>query len=171
MKRTITGLLQSELADPQTHVPVIQSAHAILLLSENYVLQLRDNKPTIAAAGQWALFGGMRKPDETPLQAIKREVYEELLIHPSEYHYLWFLDYFSDFDKEVIRTWFFVSDVTSVWVNHQLREGQAVRTFGFEQTTSLEMPPVMCHAIERFHKQAESIGHSAESIGQRDGEV
>lgn len=39
-------------------IPEIQSAHAILLVSGNYVLQLRDDKPTISARGQWSLFGG-----------------------------------------------------------------------------------------------------------------
>ena len=136
------------------NTPNIQSAHAILLLYDKYILQLRDNKPAIAAPGQWALFGGMKKPNETALQAIKREVYEELSIEPAEYHYLWFIDYFSSFEKAIIRTWFFISDVTSVWPAHKLQEGQAVSAFRFEQIASLEMPPVMRETIERFHRQA-----------------
>lgn len=139
------------------NAPDIQSAHAVLLLGEKYVLQLRDSNPNIAAPGQWSLFGGMKKTGETPLEAMLREIYEELSIEPSEYHYLWFTDYFSSFEAEVIRTWFFVSDVTSVWSNHQLREGQAVRTFGFEQILSLAMPGVMRQTIERFHNQAKGI--------------
>jgi len=35
--------------------PEVKTAHAILLLSGNYVLQLRDNKSGIAAPGQWSL--------------------------------------------------------------------------------------------------------------------
>lgn len=140
----------------QSQVPKIQSAHAILILDGDYVLQLRDNKPTIAAPGQWSLFGGKIKIGEPPLQTIKREIYEELLIEPHKYRYLWFKDYFFPFEKEVIRTWFFVADVSSVWSNHQLREGQAAKTFRFEQITSLnlKMPPVMRQTIERFHIHA-----------------
>jgi len=155
MKGTTIGSLQNKLPKPPPHGPYIQSAHAILLLGGDYVLQLRDDKSTIAAAGQWALFGGMEKPDETPLQAIKREVYEELSIEPDYYRYLWFMDYFSSFEKAIIRTWFFISDVTSVWPTHNLQEGQAVSTFRFEQIASLEMPPVMRQTIERFHQQYE----------------
>ncbi len=104
---------------PELQVPKIQSAHAILILDGNYILQLRDDKPTIAAAGQWSLFGGKIKTGETPLQTIKREVDEELLTEPAEYSYLWFTDYFSPFEKTVIRTWFFASDVSAVWTSHR----------------------------------------------------
>lgn len=142
------GSLQTE-----PDVPVIQSAHAILLMDGQYILQLRDNKPNIAAPGQWSLFGGMKKPDETPLQAIKREVYEELSIKPPKFRYLWFSDYFSSFESEVIRTWFFFSDVSSVWHEHELREGQVAKAFDFEQIHSLEMPPVMRQTIGLFQRR------------------
>lgn len=146
---------------PRYHVPEIQSAHAVLLLGEKYILQLRDNKATIAAPGQWSLFGGLRRASETPFDAIKREIYEELSINPPKLRYLWFSDYFSAFEKEIIRTWFFVSDVSAVWHGHELREGQAVRVFGFEQIHSLEMPPVMRQTIERFQRRAVSREHEA----------
>ena len=141
-------------------VPKIQSAHAILILDGDYILQLRDNKPTIAAAGQWSLFGGEIKLGETPLQTIKREVYEELSIEPAEYSYLWFTDYHSPFAKTIIRTWFFASDVTAVWLGHKLREGKAVRPFRFEQLPRLDMPQVMCQTLERFHQQREKVINS-----------
>ena len=134
-------------------VPEIQSAHGILLLPDNYLLQLRDNKPTIAVPGQWSLFGGMLQNGETPLQTIKREVCEELSIEPAEYSYLWFTDYFSPFERTVIRTWFFASDVTRVWLGHKLQEGQAVKTFTFKQLARLDMPQVMYQTLERFHLQ------------------
>ena len=133
-------------------IPEIQSSHGVLILERKYVLQLRDTKPTIAAPGQWSLFGGAKEIDETPLQAVKREIFEELLIEPSKYSYLWFTDYFADFEGEIIRTWFFVSDVTLVWPHHQLIEGHAVRTFRFEQIADLKMPQVMRLTIGRYHQ-------------------
>jgi 8-oxo-dGTP pyrophosphatase MutT (NUDIX family) len=140
-----------------SRVPNTQTAHAVLLLGDKYVLQLRDSNPDIAAPGQWSLFGGMMKTDETPLEAISREIYEELLIEPPGYRYLWFTDFFAAFEGKVIRMWFFFSDVSSVWVGHKLLEGQSVGIFYFKDTTDLEMPPVMWQTIERFHKQ----GHRA----------
>lgn len=134
------------------NAPDIQSAHAVLLLGEKYVLQLRDSNPNIAAPGQWSLFGGMKKTGETPLEAISREIYEELAIQPAEFHYLWFADYFAAFEGKVIRTWFFSSDVSSVWAEHKLLEGQSVGIFHFKDIFDLEMQAVMRETIERFHK-------------------
>ena len=102
------------------------------------------------------MFGGLRREAETPFDTIKREIYEELSIKPSQFRYLWFSDYFSAFEKEVIRTWFFVSDVSSVWHEHELREGKAARAFAVEEINSLEMPPVMRQTIKRFCKKADN---------------
>ncbi len=134
----------------------IETSHAILLVSGNYALQLRDNKPTIAAAGKWSLFGGMRNKDETPLKTIRREVMEELSI-AAEFRYLWFTDYYSDFLKAFVRTWFFVSDVSGFWSEYKLKEGQAIDVFNFEQIKTLDMTSVMKQAIERFHNQTGKI--------------
>lgn len=142
---------------PVQQIPKIQSAHAILLLDGNYILQLRDNKPTIAAAGQWSLFGGRIEIGETPLQTIKREIYEELSIEPAEYSYLWYTDHYSLFQGTVARIWFFASDVTTVWPGHKLREGKAVRAFRFKQLARLDMPQVMYQTLERFHQQREKV--------------
>lgn len=101
----------------------------------------------------WSLFGGKIQSRESPLHAIQREVTEELLIEPSEFKYLWFVDYYSNFEQTIIRSWFFVSDVSEVWSNHRLMEGQDVSVFTFEQIKHLEMPSVMRDAIERFHQK------------------
>jgi len=144
-----------------TKVPEIQSSHVILLVSGNYVLQLRDNKPTIAAAGQWSLFGGMINDNETPLQAIKREVKEELLITPPEFRFLWFKDYYAIFEKTFIRTFFFVADVSTEWPNHRLMEGEAASIFSFNQIQNLDIPSIMRQTIENFHKGTKIVGQRA----------
>ncbi|BAY18994.1 NUDIX hydrolase [Nostoc sp. HK-01] len=53
-------------------------AIAILYQDNKYLMQLRDNIPTIAAAGCWGLFGGHIEPGETPEVAVKRELIEEI---------------------------------------------------------------------------------------------
>ncbi|MBE9057563.1 NUDIX hydrolase [Sphaerospermopsis sp. LEGE 08334] len=55
-----------------------QVAIAILYQDNKYLMQLRDNIPTIAAAGCWGLFGGHLEADETPEIALVREVKEEI---------------------------------------------------------------------------------------------
>lgn len=133
--------------------PVLQSAHAILLLDGQYILQLRDNKPDIAAPGQWSLFGGIIAAGETPLKSIQREIFEELSIRPKEFQNLWFIDYIAEFEKELIRSWFFATDVKDAWTQHKLMEGQDVGIFAYERTKALKMPWVMRNTIERYQKE------------------
>ncbi|OUE32185.1 Diadenosine hexaphosphate hydrolase [Clavibacter michiganensis] len=54
------------------------------------LLQLRDDIPTIAFPGMWAIPGGMLEPGETPLACVVREVEEELgaRIPPAEVTHL-----------------------------------------------------------------------------------
>lgn len=91
---------------------------------------------------------------ETPPEATSREIQEELSIQPAGFHYLWFTDYFAAFEDEVIRTWFYFSDVASVWSEHKLLEGQSAGIFYFKEIFNLQMPAVMRETIERFHQQA-----------------
>ena len=44
-----------------------------------YLFQLRDDISTITFLGYWGLFRGALESLETPILAIKRELYEELL--------------------------------------------------------------------------------------------
>ena len=72
-------------------------AHVILLVDNCYVLQLRDNKPNIAAPGKWSLFGGMVESGESPREALVREIQEELSIKLSNFRPFWVVNRFSDF--------------------------------------------------------------------------
>ena len=58
---------------------------AVILLSDStYLMQLRDNKPSIAFSNCWGLFGGDLEDGESPLAAIRRELIEELGITSPE---------------------------------------------------------------------------------------
>lgn len=52
----------------------------LLIINQNneILMQLRDNKPNIAEPNKWGTFGGKIEPNETPKQAIIREIKEEL---------------------------------------------------------------------------------------------
>ncbi len=57
---------------------IVQVAIAILYREDKFLMQLRDNIPTILYPGYWALFGGHIEAGETPEVAVKREVMEEI---------------------------------------------------------------------------------------------
>ena len=53
-------------------------AIAILYQADRFLLQLRDDLPTIAWPGHWAFFGGHLEPGEDPDTAVQRELQEEI---------------------------------------------------------------------------------------------
>ncbi|MBD2682803.1 MULTISPECIES: NUDIX hydrolase [Nostoc] len=57
---------------------LVHVAIAILYQNNKFLMQLRDNIPSIRYPGHWALFGGHIEPGETPDVAVKREVLEEI---------------------------------------------------------------------------------------------
>jgi 8-oxo-dGTP pyrophosphatase MutT (NUDIX family) len=64
---------------PLARCPDREVAAAVLVAWDGrYLLQLRDDKPTIHMPGHWALFGGSLEPGETPAGGLLRELEEEL---------------------------------------------------------------------------------------------
>ncbi len=53
-------------------------ALAILHQNGHFLMQLRDNIPTIIYPDRWGFFGGHLEPEETPEMGVKREVLEEI---------------------------------------------------------------------------------------------
>ncbi|MBF2079081.1 MAG: NUDIX domain-containing protein [Synechococcales cyanobacterium T60_A2020_003] len=60
----------------------IQVAIAILHQDNQFLMQLRDNIPTILYPGVWAFFGGHLDPGERPGEGVIRELTEEIGYRP-----------------------------------------------------------------------------------------
>jgi 8-oxo-dGTP pyrophosphatase MutT (NUDIX family) len=60
----------------------------LLRADDAALLQLRDEKPEIAHAGQWVFPGGNIEPDETPEQGAHREFIEEACYQCAELNLL-----------------------------------------------------------------------------------
>ena len=62
----------------------VEVALAMLQRDGRWLIQLRDEIPTIVAPGCWGLFGGHLEPGETPEQALRRELLEEISWQPPD---------------------------------------------------------------------------------------
>jgi 8-oxo-dGTP pyrophosphatase MutT (NUDIX family) len=59
-------------------------AAALLVHDGRYLMQLRDDKPTILLPDHWGLFGGTVEPGEDAAAAMRRELAEELEWRPRD---------------------------------------------------------------------------------------
>jgi 8-oxo-dGTP pyrophosphatase MutT (NUDIX family) len=57
---------------------IVAVALAVLEREERWLIQLRDDRQSIVAPGQWGLFGGHLELGETPEQGLRRELQEEI---------------------------------------------------------------------------------------------
>jgi 8-oxo-dGTP pyrophosphatase MutT (NUDIX family) len=98
-----------------------------------YIVQRRDEKPNIFFPGHWGCFGGAVEAEEAPLDAMRRELREELELDVDAS----MLKYFTqmDFDfaplggTKVFRIFYEVRLSASQLPGIRLHEGNAVRHF------------------------------------------
>src|SRR5437660_10376831 len=96
-----------------------------MTVAGRYALQLRDDRPDIAAPGHWALFGGSLDGDETPRLAVRREIREALALDVTDWRELWRVRYYVPFREPGILEFIFAADVTSVRARRCCHGGQA----------------------------------------------
>jgi len=105
----------------------IEVALAILKQDHCCLLQLRDDIPNIAYPGQWGLFGGHLDSGETPTDAVKRELLEEIAFAPPSIVFLASLP-----TPKVLRH-VFAASLTVDLDQLVLREGQDMGLWTLEQ--------------------------------------
>ena len=123
---------------------------AVLTVGDGYALQLRDDRPDVASPGHWALFGGAVQDGETAMEAIRREVGEELGLDVAWWHELWTVRCAVPFWGAEVPHHVFASDVTAMWDRHVLGEGQAAAVFPISALPR-PMEPLVIALLERYH--------------------
>lgn len=114
-----------------------KSSHIILLnKSGEILLQLRDNKPEIFNPGYWGLIGGAIDHEENPLDALLREINEE--IPGCDITNIIKLGDISS-DNYLMNIFFGKTNDSEELLNKRLNEGVKVQFFNFSEIKNLKM--------------------------------
>jgi 8-oxo-dGTP pyrophosphatase MutT (NUDIX family) len=125
-----------------------------------YLLQLRDSKPEIWYPGRWGLFGGAIELGEDPLDALKRELHEELELEIET------AEFFGRFNFDIgglrlprfYRNYYVVSISRTVEERLVLHEGAAKRLFsGNELLKERNLTPYDAFALFLYHARGRLI--------------
>lgn len=132
-----------------------QVVGVILLDTQGRVLlQQRDDKPDLRYAGYWTFFGGAVEEGETPDEAIKRELIEELELTDIDLQF--WMSYVCPArtipDQLETTNFMYVGKLTVDVNTLTLHEGQAMRLYTLDEAKQLilafEQSPILAQFIE-----------------------
>lgn len=131
-------------------------AALIQLEDGHYLMQHRDNVPSIWYPGRWGCFGGAVDEGEDPVEALRRELYEELNFSITKAVYFTRFD----FDLRTIGkgTYYRIYYVVPMSLGERervvLHEGQGVQAFsGEELLNEMRLAPYDAFALFLFHNR------------------
>lgn len=115
---------------------LVQVVGGIFINKERKMLfQLRDDKPSIPYPNYWALLGGHLECNETPLEALEREIMEEIeykIKNPM------FIGTFNDGLENLM--YVFKLKIDKEVNELKLHEGQKIDYFSFEDLLLIKAP-------------------------------
>lgn len=116
------------------------SVAAVIFLNKknNLLLYLRDNKPEIPYPNTWALLGGHLENKETPLEALKREIKEEINFDIKNSK---FVGTFDDLVGNLV--YVYKSNMNRKLSELTLSEGQRLGYFSLNEALKLNMSDVL----------------------------
>lgn len=125
-------------------------AALIMLEDGRYVMQLRDAIPDIFYPDHWGCFGGAVDEGENPIQALRRELLEELefkVVNAREFTRFDF-DFTNLGQKKVYRIYYEVPVPAESYARFTLREGAQIKAFsGTEILNQARVTPYDAYAI------------------------
>jgi 8-oxo-dGTP pyrophosphatase MutT (NUDIX family) len=138
------------------------SVAALLVLDDGrYIMQLRDDIPSIWYPGHWGLFGGGVDDGEEELAALRRELREELELELNEARLFVTINY----DLQPIglncyfRRYYEVPVTVDAWKRVVLHEGSDVRALTGEEALSLpRISPYDAFALFLHHSRNRLAG-------------
>ena len=135
-----------------------RAAKAIIVNDQGrYLFQLRDDISTITFPGYWGLFGGALESMETPILAIKRELYEELSYCPDSIEHFFLCTYSLDMvniiDREMT---VFTCSIKKAEIDKlKLKEGRCFSFFTAQELKNRKVVPldlsvVLMHELSNY---------------------
>jgi 8-oxo-dGTP pyrophosphatase MutT (NUDIX family) len=137
-------------------VPADAVAALLILEGGRYILQLRDPKPEIFYPDHWGCFGGALSEGESPMDALRRELREELEFEMTEAREFTRFDF--DFaplgQPRVFRLFYEVPVSRKAYRGFVLHEGKECRDFSAaEALGNLRVTPYDAFAIWLHHRR------------------
>ena len=127
---------------------------AIIYRDQKYLLQLRDNKPGILCPNTWTFFGGNVKNGEAFVEAMKRELTEELSWFPEK---LFYLAKSKDNKFNCFNT-YYVAHCEVPEHALVLGEGQAMEWFTIDDVMKLtNTPDMVVLMLKKAHKHINNL--------------
>ena len=121
---------------------------AIIYNEGKYLLQLRDNKPSISYPNVWSLFGGEIEKGESKIDALIREIKEEIGWEPDNVNYI--TKSINYEDKCYI--FYYHTHFNANFEKLVLGEGQEMKWFTIEETQKIIHTIDSVKAIKYFDK-------------------
>jgi 8-oxo-dGTP diphosphatase len=120
-------------------IPVRDCVSALLVDQQaKLVIQLRDDKPGLLFPAHWATLGGAIEKGETPDEAMRRELQEEVEPAPSVTFWRYFEhSYHARGEKRMVANHVYVGQLPCALQDMKLYEGQRLGAFGVEEIARL----------------------------------
>lgn len=159
-------MAENYLVEAATRLATADAVAAVILREDGrYVLQKRDNDPRIWYPDHWGLFGGAVEEDKDLIQALRRELMEELEYDPPQWEYFFRFDFDMSFLGAVRhhRTYFIVPISIAAYGGLVLHEGASFGAFPPEEVLggAMKIAPYDAFALFLHHARDRISGGPA----------
>lgn len=133
----------------------MDGASAIICWDKKILLFLRDNKPTIPYPNYWQLPGGGIEKGETPDEAVRRELEEEVSYVPKKLNYL---GQVKRPDNKLSYFYYsFVDETEAGKFKIGQTEGQAIAFFSLDEISRIKVTPNANQYLKKRRKVFEKV--------------